>query len=235
MFSIARKGSPKKDLFHIRFFIFLSNSSSSSFNDPSFNLPLWFRFAFLCPYLFIWRYRFHFRTPKTKTYSHQRLTMTMKPNGKAIISSAGDTEQSKLGSHQRQSARAKPNGKSSISSDNNLEVISLNEISLGPQETELRFRLIHFWEVWNPLKKTLIGFEMPLIDEKVMNPTALVYDVYNINPFLLIIYVVNVRCSVRAQNFVHVCYVVVRLWRESLGVSVRKKNYVPVKGGNYLC
>ncbi|KAL0757101.1 hypothetical protein Bca101_094769 [Brassica carinata] len=32
--------------------------------------------------------------------------------------------------------------------------------------TQLRFRLIHFWEAWNPLKKTLIGVEMLLIDEQ---------------------------------------------------------------------
>ncbi|KAL0754366.1 hypothetical protein Bca101_092034 [Brassica carinata] len=40
-----------------------------------------------------------------------------------------------------------------------------NEVSLGPQETDLRFRLIHFWEARNPLKKTMIGLEMLLIDE----------------------------------------------------------------------
>ncbi|KAF8104799.1 hypothetical protein N665_0167s0015 [Sinapis alba] len=94
--------------------------------------------------------------------------MTTKPNGKAVISSAGDTEQSKLGSHHRQSSAAKPNGKSPISFNNNSNVMSFNKISLGPQEAELRFRLIHFWEAWNPLKKTLIGLEMLLIDEKRM-------------------------------------------------------------------
>ncbi|KAH0866469.1 hypothetical protein HID58_083680, partial [Brassica napus] len=40
------------------------------------------------------------------------------------------------------------------------------DVSPGPHETQLRFCLIHFWEAWNPLKKTLIGIEMLLIDEQ---------------------------------------------------------------------
>uniref|UniRef100_A0A0D3CQD8 Uncharacterized protein n=2 Tax=Brassica oleracea TaxID=3712 RepID=A0A0D3CQD8_BRAOL len=40
------------------------------------------------------------------------------------------------------------------------------DVSPGPHETQLRFRLIHFWEAWNPVKKTLIGLEMLLIDEQ---------------------------------------------------------------------
>ncbi|KAG2328333.1 hypothetical protein Bca52824_011061 [Brassica carinata] len=31
---------------------------------------------------------------------------------------------------------------------------------------QLRFRLVHFWEAWNPLTKTLIGLEMLLIDQQ---------------------------------------------------------------------
>ncbi|KAH0858623.1 hypothetical protein HID58_086884 [Brassica napus] len=46
-----------------------------------------------------------------------------------------------------------------------VSLMLFNEVSLGPQETDLRFRLIHFWEARNPLKKTLIGLEMLLIDE----------------------------------------------------------------------
>ncbi|KAL0827782.1 hypothetical protein Bca101_051460 [Brassica carinata] len=41
-----------------------------------------------------------------------------------------------------------------------------HDVTPGPHETQLRFRLIHFWEAWNPLKKTLIGLEMLLIDEQ---------------------------------------------------------------------
>ncbi|KAG2251396.1 hypothetical protein Bca52824_081532 [Brassica carinata] len=40
------------------------------------------------------------------------------------------------------------------------------DVSPGPHETQLRFRLIHFGEAWNPVKKTLIGLEMLLIDEQ---------------------------------------------------------------------
>ena len=60
----------------------------------------------------------------------------------------------------------KPHGKS-IVSDCDEKVVFFKDLSLGHHEAELRFRLIHFWEAWNPLKKTLIGMEMLLIDEKV--------------------------------------------------------------------
>ncbi|XP_013584583.1 PREDICTED: uncharacterized protein LOC106293452 [Brassica oleracea var. oleracea] len=60
----------------------------------------------------------------------------------------------------------KPHGKSIVSSDYDEKVLFLKDLSLGPHEAQLRFRLIHFWEVWNPLKKTLIGMEMLLIDEQ---------------------------------------------------------------------
>ncbi|CAN6862250.1 unnamed protein product [Brassica oleracea] len=61
----------------------------------------------------------------------------------------------------------KPNGKSPITSDSDDNIIFFRDVSPGPHETQLRFRLIHFWEAWNPLKKTLIGIEMLLIDEQL--------------------------------------------------------------------
>uniref|UniRef100_A0A0D3ARP3 Replication protein A 70 kDa DNA-binding subunit B/D first OB fold domain-containing protein n=2 Tax=Brassica oleracea var. oleracea TaxID=109376 RepID=A0A0D3ARP3_BRAOL len=42
----------------------------------------------------------------------------------------------------------------------------LKDVSLGHHESQLQFRLIHFWEAWNPVKKTLIGLEMLIIDEQ---------------------------------------------------------------------
>ncbi|CAF1814926.1 unnamed protein product [Brassica napus] len=60
----------------------------------------------------------------------------------------------------------KPHGKSIVSSDNDEKVVFFKDLSLGPHEAQLWFRLIHFWEAWNPLKKTLIGMEMLLIDEQ---------------------------------------------------------------------
>ena len=62
----------------------------------------------------------------------------------------------------------KPNGKSPVLSASDEKVMLFRDVSLGPHETQLRFRLIHFWEAWNPIKKTLIGLEMLLIDKQVM-------------------------------------------------------------------
>ena len=66
-----------------------------------------------------------------------------------------------------QAMAMKRNGKSLASSDSDEKVIFFKDVSLGPHETQLRFRLIHFWEARNPVKKTLIGLEMLLIDEQV--------------------------------------------------------------------
>ncbi|WZZ00493.1 hypothetical protein YC2023_072821 [Brassica napus] len=60
----------------------------------------------------------------------------------------------------------KPNGKSPVTSDHDDKIMLFRDVTPGPHETQLRFRLIHFWEAWNPLKKTLIGIEMLLIDEQ---------------------------------------------------------------------
>ncbi|CAF2056996.1 unnamed protein product [Brassica napus] len=92
--------------------------------------------------------------------------MSTKPNGKSIISSSDSNDESKTGSNPAQSAVVKANGKMHVSSDDNRELMLFNEVSLGPHETDLRFRLIHFWEARNPLKKTLIGLEMLLIYEQ---------------------------------------------------------------------
>lgn len=100
--------------------------------------------------------------------------MSTKPNDKSIISSSDSNDESKTGSNPVQSAVVKANGKTHVSSDDNRELMLFNEVSLGPQETDLRFRLIHFWEGRNPLKKTMIGLEMLLIDEHVINPLAFV-------------------------------------------------------------
>ncbi|CAN7132941.1 unnamed protein product [Brassica rapa subsp. narinosa] len=65
----------------------------------------------------------------------------------------------------------KPNGKSPVTSDHDEKIMLFRDVTPGPHETQLRFRLIHFWEAWNPLKKTLIGLEMLLIDEQVFDFT----------------------------------------------------------------
>ncbi|KAL0751592.1 hypothetical protein Bca101_033595 [Brassica carinata] len=60
----------------------------------------------------------------------------------------------------------KPHGKAAVVSGNDVDVMGFGEVTLGPHEVELRFRLIHLWEAQNPHTKTLIGEEMLLIDEQ---------------------------------------------------------------------
>ncbi|WZZ24210.1 hypothetical protein YC2023_007626 [Brassica napus] len=69
-------------------------------------------------------------------------------NGKAVVTSA----------------EAKLKGKAVDSSS--VEVLFFKDVKFGPQEGELRFRLIHFWEARNAHTKILIGIEMILIDEQ---------------------------------------------------------------------
>ena len=73
-----------------------------------------------------------------------------KSNGKAVVSSAGTIKHS---------------GGSGVPSAKTDEVLFFKDVKFGPQEGELRFRLIHFWEARNALTKILIGIEMLLIDE----------------------------------------------------------------------
>ncbi|KAJ4895189.1 hypothetical protein Rs2_21983 [Raphanus sativus] len=78
------------------------------------------------------------------------------------------------------SVSAKRNGKSVVCSDvpikgrsgtsvpsaKNAQLVFFRDVKFGPQETQLRFRLIHFWEARNVLTKNLIGLEMLMIDEQ---------------------------------------------------------------------
>ncbi|CAF1921109.1 unnamed protein product [Brassica napus] len=54
-----------------------------------------------------------------------------------------------------------------------VEVLFFKDVKFEPQEGELRFRLIHFWEARNAHTKILIGIEMILIDEQLVNEQAL--------------------------------------------------------------
>ncbi|KAH0855053.1 hypothetical protein HID58_020533, partial [Brassica napus] len=63
----------------------------------------------------------------------------------------------------------KPNGKSIVSTGKSPVVMYFKDISPGPHESKIRFRLIHFWEARNIAEaKTLIGLEMLIIDEQVI-------------------------------------------------------------------
>ncbi|KAL0748743.1 hypothetical protein Bca101_030745 [Brassica carinata] len=68
------------------------------------------------------------------------------------------------------SSSKKRNGKavvcSDVSSDKNDGVVFFKNLTFGPQEDELRFRLIHFWEARNAFSKILIGLDMLLMDEE---------------------------------------------------------------------
>ncbi|CAN6816618.1 unnamed protein product [Brassica oleracea] len=77
--------------------------------------------------------------------------MVMKPNGKSAVSSA---------------ILKKPNASTAVSSAHDDQVMFFRDVSLGPTEAVLRFRLVHFWEARNPNTKTLFGQEMILIDEE---------------------------------------------------------------------
>ncbi|CAF2039420.1 unnamed protein product [Brassica napus] len=85
---------------------------------------------------------------------------TVKPNGKSIASSAIAT------TDVSSPVPVKPNVATDLSSVHADQVMLFRDVSFGPCEAELRFRLIHFWEARNPLTKTLIGQEMLLIDEE---------------------------------------------------------------------
>ncbi|CAN6864198.1 unnamed protein product [Brassica oleracea] len=54
------------------------------------------------------------------------------------------------------------NGRSVVSSS--AEVLFFRDVKYGPQEGELRFCLIHFWEAQNALTKVFFGLEMLMID-----------------------------------------------------------------------
>ncbi|WZZ48229.1 hypothetical protein YC2023_048336 [Brassica napus] len=80
-------------------------------------------------------------TPRASRKSTGSSAIVMKPNGKSPVSSA-------------------------LSSARGDQVMLFRDVSLGPHEADLRFRLIHFWEARNSNSKTLIGQEMLLIDEE---------------------------------------------------------------------
>ncbi|KAF2583415.1 hypothetical protein F2Q68_00003714 [Brassica cretica] len=102
---------------------------------------------------------------KTNEKSHAPSTIALKHTGKIVASSA---MQMKTGGKAVGSSviETKPHGKAAVVSGNDVEVMGFDEVTLGPHEAELRFRLIHVWEARNPHTKTLIGEEMLLIDEQ---------------------------------------------------------------------
>ncbi|CAF2120991.1 unnamed protein product [Brassica napus] len=116
-------------------------------------------------------------TPRPSRKSTGSSDTVMKPNGKspvlsALSSARGDqvTPRPSRKSTGSSDTVMKPNGKShvssALSSARGDQVMLFRDVSFGPHEADLRFRLIHFWEARNPNSKTLIGQEMLLIDEE---------------------------------------------------------------------
>ncbi|KAL0817733.1 hypothetical protein Bca101_074177 [Brassica carinata] len=116
-------------------------------------------------------------TPRPSRKSTGSSDTVMKPKGKspvlsALSSARGDqvTPRPSWKSTGSSDTVMKPNGKSpvssALSSARGDQVMLFRDVSFGPHEADLRFRLIHFWEARNPNSKTLIGQEMLLIDEE---------------------------------------------------------------------
>ncbi|CAN6805161.1 unnamed protein product [Brassica oleracea var. botrytis] len=64
--------------------------------------------------------------------------------------------------------------KSQLATGKSPAAMYFNDISPGPSKSQLRFRLIHFWEAENIAKAgAFIGLELLLIDEQFCSPTAL--------------------------------------------------------------
>ncbi|CAN6804369.1 unnamed protein product [Brassica oleracea] len=91
-----------------------------------------------------------------------------KSNGKAVVSSADPVKRARQHGVSLPIAVSgvpnskKLNSKAVVSASD--EVLFFKDVKFGPQEGELRFRLIHFWEAQNALTKVLFGLEMLLID-----------------------------------------------------------------------
>ncbi|KAF2597208.1 hypothetical protein F2Q68_00008616 [Brassica cretica] len=91
----------------------------------------------------------------------------VKPVAQAGISFGDDNPMKSKGATAGLKSPIKPIGKTGASSG---EVITFKDVTFGPHEDEVWFRLIHFWEAWNVQTKVLIGLEMLLIDEEGFIP-----------------------------------------------------------------
>ena len=107
-------------------------------------------------------------------------TKSKKLDGKAVVSSAEPirrTGGSCANAVSGELIPKKSNDKAVVSSSD--EVLFFKDVKFGPQQGEIRFRLIHFWEARNAHMKILIGLEMILIDGQVYT------DIYDFVSVLL--------------------------------------------------
>ncbi|KAF2566029.1 hypothetical protein F2Q68_00024625 [Brassica cretica] len=90
---------------------------------------------------------------------------SVKPNGKSIAASATvmkPNERTAVSSANPMN----PDAATALSSARGDQAMLFRDVSHGPREADLMFRLIHFWEARNLNTKTLIGQEMLLIDQE---------------------------------------------------------------------
>ncbi|KAH0869309.1 hypothetical protein HID58_076331 [Brassica napus] len=91
---------------------------------------------------------------------------SVKQNGKSIAASATvikPNERTAVSSANPMN----PDAATALSSARGEQAMLFRDVSHGPREADLMFRLIHFWEARNPNTKTLIEQEMLLIDREV--------------------------------------------------------------------
>ncbi|KAF2563178.1 hypothetical protein F2Q70_00015075 [Brassica cretica] len=120
-----------------------------------------------------------------------------KANGKDVVSSGEPVKQavqtSVSLSHPPSPAvdssaeTTKHRGGSGVSSAKVDDVLFFKDVKLGPQEGELRFRLIHYWKARNAFSKTLIGYCDPRIHPTEKDDTYLPHmmagSIYRLNRF----------------------------------------------------
>ncbi|WZZ68125.1 hypothetical protein YC2023_079495 [Brassica napus] len=83
------------------------------------------------------------------------------------IGIAGVSAGLNIGAKYKASVSSRDKGKAIVG-----KAITFRDVTFGPYDGEIRFRLIHFWEAWNVQTKVLIGLEMILIDEEGFIPNG---------------------------------------------------------------
>ncbi|XP_013704081.1 uncharacterized protein LOC106407761 [Brassica napus] len=106
----------------------------------------------------------HSKTAKGQTSVSSGLTKPIgkNPNGTIIHTTKTGASSGVRG---KAAVSSGVRGKAIVSADVG-EVMAFKDVKFGPNQGELRFRLIHFWEARNVLTKVIFGLEMLLIDQE---------------------------------------------------------------------
>ncbi|CAN6924286.1 unnamed protein product [Brassica oleracea] len=131
----------------------------------------------------------HSKTAKGQTSVSSGLTkpISMNPNGTIIHTTKTGVSSGVRG---KAAVSSGVRGKAIVSDVG--EVMAFKDVKFGPNQGELRFRLIHFWEARNVLTKVIIGLEMLLIDQEGFIPAGRIEtylphmkagDIYRLNSF----------------------------------------------------